>query len=111
MKAIFVILCALPLTGCGDLGNWASLERREASDVTAPDVMDAVDSTPPPAVQASAPQGQAAPTVLAGQQPAINLFCQSVAVQEASGQGFDLATRQRMIQRGYAQCNAIFGRP
>lgn len=106
MKRLSLLLCAVLLAGCSDLDRWTSLERSDAPGMADADVMDDVAPAAPPATQASV---QAAPVPLAAQQPAINPFCQSVAVQDAAGSGFDTATQQRMIQRGYAQCNAIFG--
>lgn len=108
MKRLSLLLCTFLLAGllvgCSDLERWTSFERSDASGME-----DVEDAAPPPATQASVPQVQAAPVPLAAQQPAINPFCQSVAVQDASGNGFDTATQQRMIQRSYAQCSAIFG--
>lgn len=100
MKRLSLLLCTLLLAGCSDLERWTSFERSDASG------MEDVEAAAPP-TQISAVQ--AAPVPLAAQQPAVNPFCQSVAVQDASGNGFDTATQQRMIQRSYAQCSAIFG--
>jgi len=102
MKRLSLLLCTLLLAGCSDLERWTSFQRSDA-----PGMEDVEAAAPPPATQMSAVQG--APVPLAAQQPAINPFCQSVAVQDASGNGFDTATQQRMIQRSYAQCSAIFG--
>jgi hypothetical protein len=52
---------------------------------------------------------QAAPA--AAQPAADNSFCQAVAIQDASGNGFDDATRQRMVRRSFQQCVAMFGTP
>jgi hypothetical protein len=38
-------------------------------------------------------------------------FCQAVAMQDANGDGFDTATRQRMLRRSFEQCMAMFGTP
>ncbi|OJT95015.1 MAG: hypothetical protein BGN82_07595 [Alphaproteobacteria bacterium 65-7] len=102
MKTLSLLLCALLLAGCSDLERWTSFQRSDAPDM-------AEAAAPPPATQMSATQVQAAPAPLAAQQPVLNPFCQSVAAQDAAGNGFDTATQQRMIQRSYAQCSAIFG--
>jgi hypothetical protein len=36
-------------------------------------------------------------------------FCESVAKQAATRDGFDAATQQRMFQRSFQQCVAMFG--
>ena len=57
----------------------------------------AADPVPPPA-RAPVPA------------PASNAsFCESVAKQAATRDGFDAATQQRMFQRSFEQCVAMFG--
>lgn len=38
-------------------------------------------------------------------------YCAAVAQQDAQEGGFDAATQQRMIQRGYRQCMALYRAP
>jgi hypothetical protein len=63
------------------------------------------DVAPSPAAQASAaaPPGEAA----AAPQPANTEFCRSVAMQDASANGFDQPTQQRVYARSYAQCMTL----
>ena len=104
MKSLSLLLCAVLLAGCSDLDRWTSFQRSDASEMDG--MEDGQAAASPPAIQAATP-AQTVP--LATQQPVINPFCQSVAVQDASGHGFDTATQQRMVQRSYAQCLALFG--
>ena len=53
----------------------------------------------------------AAPAQLAPQAPTVrpaDPFCQSVATQDAQGNGFDQATQSRVYQTSYNQCVAMF---
>ena len=61
-------------------------------------------------VAAPRPVASAAPAP-AGAQGAPDPFCVSVAQQDAQRGQFDDATQQRMIQRGYQQCVALFRGP
>ncbi len=59
-------------------------------------------------VAAADPAPQPAPAPAAA--PASNTsFCEAVAKQAATSDGFDPATQQRMFQRSFQQCVAMFG--
>jgi hypothetical protein len=45
----------------------------------------------------------------AAAQPAPNAFCMAVARQDATGNGFDTATQQRVAISSYQQCVGVFG--
>jgi len=64
-------------------------------------------------VEASSPAAAAAPAAIAATpaaEPANAEFCRSVAAQDASSNGFDQATQQRVLAQSYAQCAAIYSR-
>ena len=63
--------------------------------------------TATPAQQA---RSQSAVTAAAPAQPANADFCRAVATQDATGNGFDAATQQRVFAQSYAQCAAIYSR-
>ncbi|HWU54241.1 MAG TPA: hypothetical protein VN175_01985, partial [Rhizomicrobium sp.] len=46
----------------------------------------------------------------APEQPANADFCRAVATQDATANGFDPATQQRVFARSYGQCVAIYSR-
>jgi hypothetical protein len=93
MKKPAALIACLLLAGCTDADwnhvlNYGSGDEPEAEVVTAP---------------APAPQPMAAA-------PANNDFCKSVAVQDATTNGFDAATQARVLQQSYAQCVTIYSR-
>ena len=88
------VLCApLLLAGCSlpNLDNLLNF----SSD--ADDQVATADTPRPAAAPAAAPAAPGAP----------DPFCASIAQQYAQQDGFDPATQQRMVQRGYAQCVAM----
>ncbi len=96
----FALLLALPLlAGCSDT-DWGSLMNfgsPEAAQVAA------VASQAPPA------DAGVSANAAAGAQPAPNALCLGVARKDATENGFDTATQQRVALRSYQQCAAIFG--
>jgi hypothetical protein len=66
-----------------------------------------VEASSPAAATASAPAAVAATPAA---EPANADFCRSVAAQDASGNGFDQATQQRVFAQSYSQCVAIYTR-
>jgi pyruvate/2-oxoglutarate dehydrogenase complex dihydrolipoamide acyltransferase (E2) component len=68
------------------------------------------DDTPEVAAAAAPDQASApAPAAPAAAQGAPNAFCMAVARQDATENGFDTATQQRVLVRNYRQCVATFG--
>jgi hypothetical protein len=94
MKKPVALIACLLLAGCTDADwnhvlNYGSGGEPDVEVVTAP--------------PAPAPQPIAAA-------PANNDFCKSVAVQDATTNGFDPATQARVLQQSYAQCVTIYSR-
>ena len=66
----------------------------------------AVETRAPGTPAQAAPQPVAAnPAASAGSD-----FCKSVATQDATANGFDPATQQRVLQQSYNQCITIYNR-
>ena len=87
----FTLLLVLPLlAGCSDVSN----------------LLDFPGSSPRE-VAAAAPAAAPAPASPGAPDP----FCLGVAKGDATDNDFDAATQQRVAQRSYAQCVAIFGSP
>ena len=64
------------------------------------------DASPQPA-----PQPATTVAVPAAATPAANAdFCRAVATQDATSNGFDPATQQRVYARSYGQCVAMYSR-
>ena len=59
---------------------------------------DPVPATAPASVSTAAPASESNAS-----------FCESVAKQAATRDGFDAATQQRMFERSYQQCITMFG--
>jgi hypothetical protein len=93
MRVLALLLLPL-LAGCTD-ADWSHLMSfggsRDRQEVTR-----AAAAAPAPAPAAAAA-------------PASNTFCMGVAQQDATGNGFDQTTQQRVALRSYQQCVAIFG--
>jgi len=62
-----------------------------------------VSPSAPAAISSSAASNTA-------EQPANADFCRAVATQDATSNGFDPATQQRVFARSYGQCVAIYSR-
>ncbi len=58
---------------------------------------------------AAAPVPAPAPRPVAAAAAPDTGFCQAVAKQDAGQDGFDAATQQRVFQRSFQQCVALFG--
>jgi len=101
MKKRLALTFCLLLAGCTDADwdhvmNYTGLEQADATDVTP--VTTAPRPVAPAATVAAAPAAETGNTD----------FCRSVAAQDASGNGFDQPTQQRVFARSYAQCMAIY---
>ena len=67
----------------------------------------------PVTAPAAAPAPQPEATAAAAPAPALPPnaeFCKNVATEDATRNGFDPATQQRVFQRSYQQCVAIYTR-
>ena len=89
MRAIVAIAAALLLTGCSDM----------------PDNLFSFDSPQEEAAAPAAPQ--AAPQQQTAAVSPNDSLCRAAAQQDATGNGFDQATQQRVAQQSYAQCIAL----
>jgi hypothetical protein len=84
-------MSGLALSGCTD-SDWDHAMTYSGLG----EQMAAADPPVAPPVTAPAPASNAS-------------FCESVAKQAATSDGFDAATQQRMFQRSFQQCVAMFG--
>ena len=90
---LIAALCAsLLLSGCS-LPNLDNL-----LNISSDDDLGAAAETPRPVASAAPAAAPGAP----------DPFCATVAQEDAQQNGFDSQTQQRMVQRGYAQCVALF---
>jgi hypothetical protein len=110
MRKNFALVFCLLLAGCTD-SDW---DRALNYVYPAPDDADLTsDASPPPASQ---PVPQPATTIAApaAAPPAAASpnadFCRAVATQDATRNGFDPPTQQRVFARSYGQCVAMYGR-
>jgi hypothetical protein len=123
MRKYFAAAFCLFLAGCTD-ADW---DRSLNYVYPAPDDADLTsDASPPPATAAAGPNTASIPSAPATvsqtaasntasipnapAQPANADFCRAVATQDATANGFDPATQQRVFARSYGQCVAIYSR-
>jgi predicted component of type VI protein secretion system len=109
-KHVALIFCLL-LAGCTD-ADWDRTLNYvyPASDDAA--VTSEVDGQPAAASAHAASTAPAAisSTAASTEQPANADFCRAVATQDATANGFDQETQQRVFARSYGQCVAIYSR-
>ncbi len=101
MKQRLSLVFCLLLCGCTD-ADWDRVMRYGGMADT--------DAAPRPRTNPAAVAVTAQPDETAGApvaQSANTDFCRAVAMQDASGNGFDPATQQRVFARSYAQCMAL----
>lgn len=91
-----LMISGLILAGCSD-ADWD-----HAMAYSGLGGQDVAAAEPAPGVQPAQTQAQAAPESNAS-------FCEAAAKQDASRDGFDAATQQRVYQRSVQQCVAMFG--
>jgi hypothetical protein len=104
-KAVPLILCLAlcpALAGCSD-SDWNGLLNYGGEEEAA--VMPVTSVS-----QASGSPASVAAEPAAAALPGNADFCRGVAAQDATTNGFDQATQQRVFQRSYAQCVAIYTR-
>jgi hypothetical protein len=109
MKKPSALAFCLLLAGCTDT-DW---DRALNYVYPAPDDADVTsDASPPhaPAAAAATSNAAPAPAQSAPGAPANADFCRAVAMQDATANGFDPATQQRVYARSYGQCVAIYSR-
>jgi pyruvate/2-oxoglutarate dehydrogenase complex dihydrolipoamide acyltransferase (E2) component len=112
MKKFALVSCLL-LAGCTDSDwdrtlNYAHLGGAPSEEVDAP-VTTAVPQ-PVTAPRAATQAAAAAPAPVAPAAPENADFCRAVATKDATENGFDPATQQRVLAQSYAQCVAIYTR-
>ncbi len=102
MKKSLPLFFCLLLAGCTD-ADWDNALNYTGLKGSA-DEPEAVETpaAAPATTAAAAPAGIAAAPE--------NNFCRSVAMQDASDNGFDQATQQRVYTRSYAQCVTLGSR-
>jgi PBP1b-binding outer membrane lipoprotein LpoB len=91
MRTVIVVASVLLLSGCSEM----------------PDNLFSFDSPQPAAEEAAAPQP--APLQQTAAAAPNDSLCRAVAQQDATGNGFDQPTQQRVAQQSYAQCIAVHG--
>jgi len=113
MKKPSALAFCLLLAGCTDT-DW---DRALNYVYPAPDDADVTsDASPPhaprpqPATASAASNAAPAAMPTAPAAPANAEFCRAVAMQDATANGFDPATQQRVYARSYGQCVAIYSR-
>src|SRR5689334_7339357 len=94
----FSLAVCLIAAGCTD-NDWNRMLNYGGIDEAAP------VEAPPAQAQAAAAAAPAAPA-----EPSNADFCRNVAAQDATRNGFDQATQQKVFQRNYAQCVATYTR-
>ncbi len=104
MKNPLILIACLALAGCTDAQwnhalNYTGMGEGDAADA------DVASEAPARAAQA-APQPMAAMPAA----PASSDFCKSVATQDATTNGYDAATQQRVLAQSYQQCLTIYSR-
>jgi hypothetical protein len=109
MKKTLALISCLLLAGCSDTDwdralNYAHLGGSPSEDIDAP----VRTAAPRPA---AAPQAvAAAPAPVGPVVPENADLCRAVATKDATENGFDPATQQRVFAQSYAQCVAIYTR-
>jgi hypothetical protein len=86
MRAVVIVASLILLTGCSEMPNNLFSFDTPQEEAEAP-------AAPPAALQQQA--AVAAPN---------DSLCRAVAQQDATGNGFDQPTQQRVAQQSYAQC-------
>jgi len=106
MKNPLILIACLALAGCTDAQWNHALNYGGMGEDAEPEMANA-----PPARAAAAQVSAAAPQPMAAMPaPANSDFCKSVATQDATANGFDPATQQRVLQQSYQQCLTIYSR-
>jgi hypothetical protein len=98
---IFCLALCPVLAGCAD-SDWNRLLNYGGEEEAAVTPVTSVSQTAAAQPAAAEPAAPALPEN-AG-------FCRGVATQDATSNGFDQATQQRVYQRSFAQCVAIYTR-
>jgi hypothetical protein len=106
MKNPLILIACLALAGCTD-AQW-----NHALNYTGMGDNDAAEAEAASETQVPARAAQAAPQPMAAMPaaPASSDFCKSVATQDATTNGYDAATQQRVLAQSYQQCLTIYSR-
>lgn len=109
LPAVSLVVCLIA-AGCTDsdwnrMLNYGGLGADEAAPA-----MDGVQPPAQAAAPAPAPTPAEAQAAAAPAMPANADFCKNVAAQDATRNGFDEATQQRVFQRSFTQCVATYTR-
>jgi hypothetical protein len=106
MKNPLILIACLALAGCTDAQWNHALNYGGMGDADAAEAEVAAETQAPATTARATPQPMAANPGL----PANSDFCKSVATQDATANGFDPATQQRVLQQSYQQCLTIYSR-
>ncbi|MCX7281265.1 MAG: hypothetical protein NTX21_06885 [Alphaproteobacteria bacterium] len=104
MKKPLILIACLALAGCTDAQWNHALNYGGMGEDAEPEMADA-----PQAPARATAHISAAPQPMAAA-PANSDFCRSVATQDATANGFDPATQQRVLAQSYQQCLTIYSR-
>jgi len=107
LPAVSLALCLIA-AGCTD-GDWNRM--LNYGGMGADEAAPSMDGVQPPAPEAqAAAHAEAAAASAAPVLPSNADFCKNVAAQDATRNGFDQATQQKVFQRSFTQCVAIYTR-
>jgi hypothetical protein len=109
MKNPLILIACLALAGCTDAQWNHALNYGGMGDSDAAEAEVAAE-TQAPAARAHAATAAPQPMAAMPAAPANSDFCKSVATQDATANGFDPATQQRVLAQSYAQCLTIYSR-
>jgi hypothetical protein len=114
MKKFALISCLL-LAGCTDSDwdrtlNYAHLGGSPSEEADVPVSTAAPQPATTPRSTAATQAAAAAPAPVAPAAPENADFCRAVATKDATENGFDPATQQRVLAQSYNQCVAIYTR-
>jgi hypothetical protein len=107
MKKPLILIACLALAGCTDAQWNHALNYGGMGEDAESEMADA----PPARAAAQVSAATAAPQPMAIMPTPTNSdFCKSVATQDATANGFDPATQQRVLAQSYQQCLTIYSR-
>ena len=111
MKNPLILISCLALAGCTDAQWNHALNYGGMGDSDAAEAEVAAETqAPAPRAQVTAATNAPQPMAVMPAPPNNSDFCRSVATQDATANGFDPATQQRVLAQSYQQCLTIYSR-